>query len=64
MRLIGEMRLESGAWARAEGTGCYKYKHWLGFSMGGDATKAYETTINYVLDELDRQLRVATSVRA
>jgi len=63
VRLIGEMRLESGARARAEGTGCYKYKHWLGFSMGGDATKAYETTINYVLDELDHQLRVATSVR-
>lgn len=64
VRLVGEMRLASGAWARAEGTGCYKYKHWLGFSMGGDATKAYETTINYVLDELDHQLRVATSVRA
>jgi hypothetical protein len=64
VRLVGEMRLGSGAWARAEGTGCYKYKHWLGFSLGGDATKAYETTLNYVLDELDRQLRVATSVRA
>jgi hypothetical protein len=64
VRLVGEMRLASGAWARAEGTGCYKYKHWLGFSMGGDATKAYETTLNYVLDELDRQLRVANSVRA
>jgi hypothetical protein len=64
VRLIGEMRLESGARARAEGTGCYKYKHWLGFSMGGDATKAYETTINYVLDELDHQLNIATSVRA
>jgi hypothetical protein len=64
IRLQGEMRLASGALAHAEGTGCYKYKHWLGFSLGGDATRAYESTLNYVLDELDRQLMSATSVRA
>ena len=57
IRLHGELRTAIGQIGRAEGTGCYEYRHALGFSLGGDATRSYVAAVNYVLEQLDRLFR-------
>jgi hypothetical protein len=40
--------------AQSHAFACYEYRHLLGFSLGVDATPAYESALNGTLDELAR----------
>lgn len=54
IQIRGQLTLQDLGTAEARATGCYEYRHGLGFSMGGGATTAYQSAIDYVLRELDR----------
>jgi hypothetical protein len=43
------------AQAQAQASGCYELRHLLGFSLGSDATTAYEAALNMMFDEITRQ---------
>jgi hypothetical protein len=47
------LRVPAGT-AQSHAFACYEYRHMLGFSLGADATPAYESALNVTLDELGR----------
>lgn len=51
------LAMSQGAFSEAGGTACFEYRHLLfGISLGGDATKAYTTALNLMLEQHDKQL--------
>jgi len=56
IQIRGKLSVRELGSTEAFSIGCYEYRHGFGFSMGGGATAAYQGAIEYVLQELDRQL--------
>lgn len=52
--LFGRILMSTGAWAEAEGGGCFELRNAYGMDMGGDATQAYEGSLNILIEQLDR----------
>ncbi|WP_394835393.1 hypothetical protein LVJ94_00515 [Pendulispora rubella] len=50
----GRLTSTARAWVEAEGGACFAWRHALGFHVGGDASRAYETGLSGVLEILDR----------
>ncbi|HEX2879860.1 MAG TPA: hypothetical protein VHO25_10050 [Polyangiaceae bacterium] len=51
---IGKVLMSTGAWAQAEGGGCFELQNAYGMDMGGDASRAYEAGLNILIEQLDR----------
>lgn len=56
IRIQGELDFTT-RWVKAEGAACFDYRHLIGIELGGDATTAYATALNMMLEELDAQLQ-------
>ncbi|HWL86500.1 MAG TPA: hypothetical protein VNO21_11900 [Polyangiaceae bacterium] len=50
----GRLTTVHGTWVDAEAGGCAEMHHITGIRMGGDASRAYETGLSGVIEQLDR----------
>jgi hypothetical protein len=55
VQLVTRLDMPS-AFAEASAVGCFEWRHWLGFSLGGDSTMEFKVAINQSLQTLDDQL--------
>lgn len=59
IQIRGTLTVQDLGTTAAIGIGCYEYRHGFGFSMGGGATSAYQSAIDYVLRQLDQAVAQA-----
>jgi hypothetical protein len=56
IQMTGRLSWSGGAFAQARSTRCLEWRHLLGFSLGSDPSKTFQSATNEMLELLDVQL--------
>jgi len=56
IQMTGRLSLPRGSFVQASASGCFEWRHLLGFSLNSDPSNMFQTATNEMLAQLDEQL--------